>query len=185
MGTYYFLWIRMGSAGNRRYSPSSYTYSVLHYSCFSLAADLCKWEGITPEKRCGAEQGQKRTQRRYRTIASSSSTVLFQKRKEKDLFILGRGQEHSASHTGPFLALTLPPRTAFLPHPVWPVVAFTPLHLPQCWQERRLARVSWLDRWMHGFFVLFVCVDWGTGNATKGVGLDPTKQCLSTFTFRQ
>lgn len=88
----------MGSAGNKRYSPSFYTHSILQSSCFSPAADLCKWEGFTPEQRPRAEQGQKCAQRHYRTIALASSTVIFQKCKEKDLLILGRGWEHSASH---------------------------------------------------------------------------------------
>lgn len=181
----------MGSAGNKRYSPSSYTHSVLQLSCFSPAAGLYKWEGTTSEQRPRAEQGQKCTQRHYRAIASASSTVIFQKSKEKDLLILGKG-------TVPFAPESLPqqghPLASHVHHaqPSFHALSDQLWHSPyhtshscQCWQGRGLARASWLDRCMHWYFLLLLCMDWGIGSATKGVGLNPTKQCLSTFTFWQ
>lgn len=175
----------MGSAGNKRYSSSSYIHSVLQFSCFSPAADLCKWEGITPEQRPRAEQGQKCTQRHYRTIASASSTGIFQKCKEKDLLILSRGQEHSASHNRaipcPHVALMhSPPSPPCLTscgiHPATPPTAVS-AGRKRDWQEL----VDLIGECVK-FFLLLLCVDWGIGNATKGVGLNPPKQCLSTLT---
>lgn len=89
----------MSSAGNLRYIPSSYTYSVCRPAFFLHAADpcMCTWEGITPEQRPRAEQGQMCTQRHYGTMASASSTVLSRMCGEKELLSLGRGWEHSAA----------------------------------------------------------------------------------------
>lgn len=89
--------LQMGSAGNMRYSPSSYTYSVHRLACFSLAADPYMWEGINPEQRPRAEQGQNCTQRHYGITASASSTAISRMCGEKELLFLGRGWKHSAS----------------------------------------------------------------------------------------
>lgn len=129
----------MGSAGNKKYSPSSYTHSVLQFRWFSPAADLCKRESIIPEQRPRAEQGQKCTQRHYRTIASASSTVIFQMCKEKDLLILGRGQEHSASHNRavpcPHTASMHSPPSTPASDQLWHSPYYTS-HICQCWQEK-------------------------------------------------
>lgn len=143
----------MGSAGNKRYSPSSYTHSILPFSCFSPAADLCKWEGITPEWRPRAEQGQKCTQRHYRTITSASSTVIF--RKSKENYVLFFGQRLGAQclpqqgHPLPSWCLHVQPSFHSLSDQWWHPPCHTS-HSCQCCQERGLARASWLDRWMHG-----------------------------------